>query len=215
MPIVIANPSILPTPLGLWALDETAGTIAANSGSGADGSYVNTPTLGVTGLKSSGTAVSFNGVDEYIETSITMTHPNFALMCWISTASAPVGTGEFNGPMYGGFRGIAWDHTDPSFRGAGFVRVASTFYSATFGTLLGATTYHLALTYDGSALRTYKNGSIVTTNSSMSGNADADVVTLQPMRKSTDYMLGTLDEPRYYTESLSGAAILSIYNAGI
>jgi len=214
MPIIFAQPTI-PGLLGLWPLNETVGTVAENVGSGGNGSYENAPTLGETGLKSSGTSVLFDGINEYIETNITMTHPNFTLMCWINSGAAPVGTGEFNGPMYGGFKGITWDHVDPAFRGAGFVRVSSSFYSATFGTLSLNTTYHLALTYDGSALRTYKNGSIVTTNSSMSGDADADVTTLQLMKKGTDYMSGLLDEPRYYTTAVSGSTILSLYNAGL
>jgi hypothetical protein len=39
------------TPVGWWRLDETSGTTAADSsGNGRDGTYVNTPTLGASGL---------------------------------------------------------------------------------------------------------------------------------------------------------------------
>jgi hypothetical protein len=57
------------TPYGYWALDEAAGTIANDlSGGPNPGTYVASPTLGVTGpLQVVGdTAVAFNGTTQYV-----------------------------------------------------------------------------------------------------------------------------------------------------
>jgi len=208
-----ATPSVI---VGSWLLDETSGTVAANEGFAGDGTYVNSPTLGVTGLTNSGTAVTFDGVDQYVDTGTTMVSPNFTLMCWVNSTSAP-GSSEHTGTVYGTNKGMIWDHTNPTYEGAGFVKVGASFYAATFGTLLGSTKYHLALTYDGSALRSYVNGVPVTTNSSMSGDAVADTSTLKLMKHpvNAEYMQGTLDEPVVREDVLNDAAILAVYNAGL
>jgi len=206
-----------PSPIvGSWLLDETSGTTAANEGFAGDGTYVNSPTLGVTGLTNSGTAVTFDGVDQYVDTGVIPISPNFTMMCWVESLAAP-GSSEHTGTIYGTNKGMIWDHTNPTYEGAGFVKVGASFYAATFGTLLGSTKYHLALTYDGSALRSYVNGAPVTTNSSMSGDAVADTSVLKLMRHpvNAEYMQGTLDEAVYRDDVLNDAAILAVYNAGI
>ena len=55
-------------PFGYWRLGEPSGTDAVNEVAGDDGTYVNTPTLGVTGALAGDpdTAVTFNGSDEYV-----------------------------------------------------------------------------------------------------------------------------------------------------
>lgn len=56
--------------VGHWRFDETSGTVAADStGNGNDGTYTNSPTLGVTSKypPTLGTAVGFDGTNDYVE----------------------------------------------------------------------------------------------------------------------------------------------------
>jgi len=71
MPFIFKVP---PAPISadnpkLWMkLDETSGTAAANDGfANAPGTYVNSPTLGEPPLINTGTAVAFNGTNQYVD----------------------------------------------------------------------------------------------------------------------------------------------------
>jgi hypothetical protein len=56
------------SPLGYWRLEETSGTVAADSsGHVADGAYLGGPRLGGTGAFPGSRAVDFDGVDDRIE----------------------------------------------------------------------------------------------------------------------------------------------------
>jgi hypothetical protein len=64
-----ANAVLSAAPAGYWKLTEVSGTTATDaSGNGHTLAHVNTPTLGVAGAVDASTAVTLNGVDEYIHT---------------------------------------------------------------------------------------------------------------------------------------------------
>jgi len=77
--------------------------------------------------------------------------------------------------------------------------------------------YHVAGVYDGSQLTLYVNGQPVGTPVSTSGSI---VASSNPLRLGNDpsnptrFFKGLLDEVSIYSQALSGAQILSIYNAG-
>lgn len=63
---------IASSPFLYWRLNETSGTTAVDSsGNGHDGTYHGSPTFAVAGARTDGdTAVSFDGVDDYISCSL-------------------------------------------------------------------------------------------------------------------------------------------------
>lgn len=204
---------------GLWELDETSGTNAANVGLGADGTYVGAPTLGVTGLTSSGTAVTFDGSTQYVETGIIIpASTSITMMCWVNIPHAPV-TGANLGPMYQDSVGIIWDHISTDYRGAAYIyrQSPADFPFASFGTLLANTTYHLAMTYNGVDLKAYKNGVLITTTNAP-GIMRTNTTSLRLMETShtSNRLDGTLDDARYYDDvAMTADDILAIYNAGL
>ena len=77
-------------PDGHWKLDETSGTTAADSSSrGYDGTYINTPTLGGTGVF--GNAAELDGVNEHVEVASLSSLDNpkaITVACWAKSGTA-------------------------------------------------------------------------------------------------------------------------------
>jgi hypothetical protein len=75
-----------------WRLGESSGTNAVDEESVQDGTYVNAPTLGVTGALANiaDTAVTFNGTDEYV--TVGSQHlggqTDFTIAAWAKSSSA-------------------------------------------------------------------------------------------------------------------------------
>jgi hypothetical protein len=90
------------SPTAYWRLGEPSGTTAEDETTTHDGTYVNTPTFGVTGpLDDGNTAVTFNGTDERVDTTTLGTLGGSILSAsfeyWINTTTtstirAPIGT---------------------------------------------------------------------------------------------------------------------------
>jgi hypothetical protein len=136
-------------------------------------------------------------------------------MCWFSSTAAPVGTANSaNGPVhrYTNYE-INWNHEDANFRGTITMQVNGAWYSASFGTLLANTIYHLCGTYNGSSLVAFKDGQLITTNSTMSGDQVLEPSSLCLCKHSTlaQYTSGTLYEARIYSRVLSNSEIADIY----
>lgn len=127
-----------------------------------------------------GIAGSFDGVNQYQTVAETAGDLPAALTMFaiLRGASAP-GSVVSAQPLWANRYAIGWDHGDPAFRAAAAVYVSGTYYSAGFGTLSGATWYTLAATWDGSNLRAYTNGSLMTTTAAAGAvSSTADSMTL-------------------------------------
>lgn len=90
--IIKAEPSLV----GYWKLDETSGTVAADSSTNSNsGTIAGTPTLGANGLvfEPSGKCIDFDGVDDYISLpaalNTTVCSNLFSIEVWASNASVP------------------------------------------------------------------------------------------------------------------------------
>ena len=88
------------SPVGYWRLEEASGTLAEDELGNNNGTYVNAPTYGATGIDGTigGKAITFNGTDEYITMGDVLDFDRenpFTLECWFKTttvtASALVG----------------------------------------------------------------------------------------------------------------------------
>lgn len=186
----------------LWKLDESSGAIASDASfSGASGALFNNPTW-TTGKINGG--LSFDGVNDYVETGYTANLPKWTIATWVKSPAAP-SSAPASGPINRdkNFQ-ISWNHPNATFRGAADVRVGGTWYAASFGPLQGNTWYHLAATYDGENLKAYKDGVLITTNSTPSGNPFNETASLKFGRHAngSQYFNGTVDQVRIYNRAL-------------
>jgi len=111
---------------------------------------------------------------------------------------------------------INWNHIQETFRGAAGMQVGGNWYAASFGELQGGTWYHLATTYDGENLKTYKDGVLITNNSDPSGIPYTENETLKLGRHAVtkDCFGGTIDDVRIYNYALSEGEITALHNEG-
>ena len=81
-----------PSLVGYWKLDETSGTVAADSSTNSNnGTIAGTPTLGANGLvfEPSGKCIDFDGVDDVVTiTPATIAGSAVSFECWIKTSAA-------------------------------------------------------------------------------------------------------------------------------
>lgn len=174
-------------------------TVAGANAAGCVSAGV-TSTVEVCGA--SGKALNMNGTDDQLNTGILYSDftSNWTLECWAKGASIP-NTTKHNGPMYGKNMGIVWDHLSPTFIGGATVQdAANAYYSASYGTLLANTWYHLAATYDGTVLRAYKNG-VLTGSVTTTGGLANETGVLSFGRHPTlpQFWNGTIDDARVWT----------------
>lgn len=147
-------------------MGDSSDTVMVDATGNADGTYVNTPTLGTTGLivNDVDTAVDFNGTDQYATAPTIAITSEITLECWFKTDSAAgSGTGAFlvaktqsggNGYDWGIFetngRNISF-HVNTTTNGVNSVSIPDT-------EIITGTPYHIVGTYDGVTLRVYLNG---------------------------------------------------------
>jgi tetratricopeptide (TPR) repeat protein len=199
--------------VGWWKLDETSGTTASDSsGYGRYGTLIGGPEW-VNGRIDGG--LKLDGVDDYVETGYTANLPVWTISVWVISPTAPSAR-TWTGPVHREKNyQINWDHIYSNFRGAAALFVGDTWYFANFGLLEANKWYHLAATYDGETLNTYKDSVLITSNTAPSGNPSAETATLNLGKHAIErsYFAGTIDDIRIYNYALSKAEIKALYEA--
>jgi len=195
-----------PALVGWWKLDETSGNTALDSsGNGRDGTLQGDPQW-VAGWIDG--ALEFDG-DDHVDTGYTEDLANWTIAAWAISPAAPSGDSP-SGPVHREMNyQFNWNHGDATFRGAAALRVGGTWYAASYMPLEANTWYHLAASYDGNALKAYRDGVLITTNTSPSGNPDAETNTLKLGRHAAaaQFFTGTVDDVRVYNRVLTDAEI--------
>lgn len=209
-------------PVSYWRLGESSGTLADDAVGANDGTYVNTPTLGVAGLLSGGdtdTAASFsNSQSEYVDVpdhaSLDL-GDSFTLEAIIKPSSNGVS----------GVKGIVSKGKDGYYMrlNAGRLQLVKSqtvdVAIASVGTALTADqTAHVLIAKDGSDVRLYVNGvdtsasvvnaTIVDNALPLSIGADHSVFSVR-----SEYFDGVIDEVAVYDYALAPAPILEHANA--
>ena len=210
--------AVTPGLVAAYSFNEGSGaTVADSSGNGRTASLVGGPTWG---LGQFGTALSFDGVDDYGEVATFASLPAlpaWTISAWVRSPVAP-SYGVATGPLHreANFQ-LNWNHPDPTLRGAAAGNLGGTWYAASFGPLAADTWYFLAATYDGNTLNAYTNGILVTSNPTPAGPAPADPNPLSFGKHAADapFFRGTVDEIRIYDHALSAAEIRSDMNTPI
>lgn len=199
-----------PTEYLSYAFDTGSGSTAVDSsGNGRDGTLINSP-VWVAGQ--SGTALSFNGSNNYVETGLTDNLAEWSVALWVRSPNAP-GFGAANGPVHREKNfAISWNHNSAVFRGAAAMRAGGSWYSASFGPMSGNTWYYLVATYDGETMRTYKNGALIVENENPSGPPDAESATLKVGRHATtgNYFAGEVDKLMIFERALTLAEVQAL-----
>jgi hypothetical protein len=192
--------------MGWWKLDETSGTMAADSsGNGHPGTLHGGPRW-VSGKFGGG--LQFDGVADYVDTGYTQNLNQWTVCAWVTSPAAPANTFP-SGPVHreNNYQ-FNWNHNVDSFRASTALMVGGAWTPASFGTLEANRWYYLTGTYDGSSLKAFVNGDLIT-SVSLTGTPNAENNSLKFGRSATaaQFFAGTLDDVRIYDRALSQAEV--------
>ena len=208
---------------GYWPLDENTSTSAADaSTNGTAGTLTNGPTW-TTGQI--GSAVTFDGTNDYISVGtgtvgIPAGSKGLTLSSFVKVTtfqSYTVMIGKSHTSTYGGWQ--LNTNADTGNRFGGGVNVSGAWTAITSAnTYSTGVWYHVAMTYDGVAMRLYVNGALdntvaaagsiqYATNEAAEVNIGRNPASDVPSR----YLTGSLDEVRVYNRTLSADEIAQLY----
>lgn len=198
-----------------WRLDETTGTVAADSKGTNTGTYVAAPTLGAATalVGDNGTAVTFNGSTQYITVpdAAALDYGDvFTLEAWVKTTAVVETSLIHKGTGPGAL----------SMTASGFPRISipgsAHVLQATQAINDGAW-HFVVVTKNGSARRVYVDGfdkspGTPPADATATNNTTALVIGGTPF--ATQLLSGSVDEVAVYNVALSAATALAHYNAG-
>jgi len=214
-------------PVAHWKFDEGAGTtIYDSSGNGNNGTlYLGTsgntsiPSAWVSGKH--GSALSFDGVDDYVEVpdhnSVRLPSPQMTLSVWIKRF-----THDAN------YEGIVtkWEQGTSLFKG--FLLQSMSNGDIRFLIGNGSTPQGVGVsipnnewvflvgTYDGSTIRLFKDGVLVSSISFSGGTYTTNPIQIgRRIHGATGYFNGLIDDVRIYNYARTPEQILQDYNAGL
>jgi len=210
-------------PIAYWRLGEASGTTAVDAtGNGYDGTYTNTPTLGVAGALTddTDTAVEFaSGSSEYVNVAYdaALNPATFTVSAWFRTSSAAdqslVGTQYSTAGNFTGYNAYV--------SSSGFVTVQFGENDATKVTLADATdtadgAWHLAAwTYDGTTARLFVDGVQVDSDTpSFVANGVSPLRIAATGNSTASTWDGALDEVSLHGYALSADEVAALYATG-
>jgi len=164
-----------------------------------------------------GAACNFDGVNDYVTGSAVSLTTAVTAAAWINPTTFTDGTAQqvFETSSDSVTIRIATSSTD---RVSGFILNASSVYVEAFSTtaLAAGVWSHVALTYDGSVVRMYVNGTEVSTSGvAQTGNVKSSA-TMQigiHANLTSNPFGGAIDEFRVYTRALTSADITELANS--
>jgi hypothetical protein len=207
-------------PLRYWRLGEASGTSAADaSGNAGTGTYVNTPTLDVSGVIPGDSAVTFTAASsERVDTGDLSAFEagDCTYVGWIHKTDSSVqsvfsegGAGSLNGysALNASTAGIAQCKND-----------AGTTYTVTGGITVNDGKWHMvALVKRGTTLSLVVDAVQDGTPVTIAGTFTQDKSRIGNLGRSTEsqYFNGTIDEVAVYTRALSMAELAVLFDAGL
>jgi hypothetical protein len=206
------------SPLLYWRLGESSGTTAADSsGNGRDGTISGSYSLGATSLVNvDNTAVDFTDavVQDAYDTALNLSTATYEAWFKADTFSGVI---IRRGVALAGAIGaqivassdpmVKFEFTTPG--GDVYVVEHSTGWST-------GTTYHVALTFDGTTLRAYVNATEVGSSATPAGSSSVSnpILMVGATETTAQNFDGVIDEVAIYGTALSAARIEAHYDAG-
>lgn len=201
-----------------WRLAESSGTVADDAIGTADGTYTGGPTLGATGLLTGNTAVTFDGVDDYVALPALnrFSAGDCTYVGWIKSTSATVALfSESNTGSTANFTLLRI-----------LTNKAQILISNSVGTqwtVTGTTTindgawHQLALVRSGNTVTLYVDGATQGTPATVSGTFTFNAATIGALRRTTNsvFLNGSADEVAVFGSALTAAQIAELYQEGI
>jgi large repetitive protein len=222
------------SPLAYWRLGESSGTSAVDeTGNGHTATYHGSPTLGATGALAgdANTAVTFDGVNDYVDCAIDLSAQNqLTIECWLKVSSFADNdhllceyTPNFNTDNVGGFIANPNSSSDSKFD-LGMHSNSSNYVLRNFTRPSTGAFHHLVLRYDRIAtpdatVNAVVDGTVVTmgglSTTPLGDNFGNSTLYIMSRAGASLFLAGTLDEFAIYGGLLSDARALAHYNAGI
>lgn len=169
-------------------------------------------------------ALDFDGINDYATAANASAHianqSNFSMAFWVFPKNAPAGFPNFDG--FAGFRNdlnadfyilqLSANNVEARFRNS-----IGTNYTITGVNAINLNQWnHYALTYNGSQLKLYQNGSLVNSISASGSITNSNVpfnIGYTPFTGNNFYTQGTFDDVTLWDKTLSAAEITTIYNS--
>lgn len=212
-------------PVAYWRLGESSGTTASDVTGAHNGTYQNSVTLNSTGAiyGDTNTAANFGGGanDRVQVTGFGVAGTGLTVLAWFTADS--FGDDHFVSKTNGtGLSNFYWTlGLGSSTEIKTHLKINGTTYEfkPSVSTMSAGVWYFIALTYDGSTIRVYRNGAQVG-SMSQSGTLTTDTsvaVALGnlPSGAGDRAFDGVLDEPAVFDKALTSAEISALYNAGV
>lgn len=207
-----------------FGFNENTGTVANdNSGNGNNGTLTNGPTWSASGKF--GAAISFDGVDDFVNiadaNSLDLTN-GMTLEAWVNASNLTGyktaickenGTTNLAYALSPNNGATNTSNQRPNSR----IRIGSNTRTVTGTSKLSLNTWtHLAITYDGTTMRLYVNG----TQTSTLATTGSITATTNPLRIGGttalgQYFTGLIDEVRVYNRALAASEIQTDMNTPI
>lgn len=202
-----------------WTLDEAAGTQAADSINGHDGTYSGGAVPTTAGVV--GTAFQFDGTNYVtVPNSPDLNLPQYTVAAWVRGDSAPT-TGAREKIVSGHINyGIFWSHnSDPvsceHMQDVSYIWAQTPSPALTFN---AGEWYHLACTYDGATLRMYVNGtlasSVAATAPEINVGEPLAIGIYEHTGVYSDGFSGAVDDVLLFDRALSDGEVSDIYSGG-
>jgi len=177
-----------------------------SSGNGIDGTIEGDPQW-IEGVIDG--ALQFDGVDDGIDTGYTEDLVNFTVACWVNSPAAPANVWG-GGPVERQFNFMmAWNRED-DFRGGILAHIGG-WKSASYEPIEPNKWHHIVGTYDGEALKAYRDGVLITSTPA-SGAPRSESRTLKIGRGLSTFFDGAVDDVRIYRRALTEAEIADLVN---
>jgi hypothetical protein len=215
---ITVNNSAVPGLVAAYGFEDGSGTTTADvSGHGLTGTISNATWVS-TGKY--GKALSFNGNSWVTVADNALLHltTGMTLEAWVDPAATSTDwTAAVIKERTGGLAYALYATDGAAKPPAGYIDKTGTDYNATAGSLLPLNTWtHLAVTYDGTTIRLYVNGTQVATKA-VSGSIISSTAPLRIGGDSVwgEYFTGLIDEVRVYNRALSAAEVQTDMNTPV
>ena len=202
-------------------IDLSASTIATHAITYIIDGVQSTQNVGITAAPYSSTrSFSFDGVDSYFDAGygISQSFSELSISTWINAASTASGAYDTIIRRGTWSAGAFELRNNASYAGLKFAIYPGTANVTTTGvTLNDGNWHHILVTYDGTNVKIYVDGSLnnSSTNGTGATGTSTQITTIGASEQGTSrYYEGKIDEVSIWDSALSSSAITEIYNSG-